>query len=66
MSGNASNIKFQDAAPPVDEENGKADENREEVREDVREDVPMIVSADRKHGPMPVSEWAEYERKNGL
>jgi len=39
-------------------------------------DTPMIVHNEtymegsvqmtRQHGPMPVSEWAEYERKNRL
>lgn len=41
------------------------------------EEVPMImhreriidsngVQHDKEHGPMPVSEWAEYERKHNL
>ncbi len=44
---------------------------------EVKEDVPMIahreryvdkdgVQQDRWHGPMPVSEWAAYEKENGL
>ncbi len=58
------------------EEPTKIDADRVEEKES-KEEVPMIVHRtyftdsdgvrqEKVHGPMPVSEWAEYERKHGL
>lgn len=49
----------------------------EETTPEYPEGTPMIVHrqqfvdsagtvGEKVHGPMPVSEWAEYERKNNL
>ncbi len=73
MSRNAPH--FNDATPPRDADEGQLNDNdATDVKEDDEES--MIVHKEtymdgnvqkvREHGPMPVSKWAAYEKKNGL
>lgn len=50
-------------APPTEEKNG--DEESMIVHR-VNVTKPDGTPGVHEHGPMPVSEWAAYEKKNGL
>ncbi len=68
---------FNDATPPRDEPTADEGQLNDNDATDVKDDEEsMIVHKEtymdgnvqktREHGPMPVSQWAAYEKKNGL